>query len=147
MTVDSSVFFDVAPTERDHLMLRVVFITQEDPIYISVFWEEFEKHVDELKRNGISVNALVSLVPLGRDSTLALFKRIFGFYGPGGTARVFWKYLRSILNRRTTRRFAERIGARFLYVENIHSQEFLKFAGEQDVVISSRLPGSSGRSC
>jgi len=117
-------------------MLKVVFITQEDPIYISVFWEEFTKHVDELKQNGVSVNALVSLVPLGRDSMLSLFKRVFGFYGPRGTVRVFWKYLSSIMRRRTTKRFAERIGARFLYVENIHSKEFLKFAAEQDVVIS-----------
>lgn len=117
-------------------MLKVVFITQEDPIYISVFWEEFTKHVDHLRQNGVSVNALVSLVPLGRDSMLALFRRIFGFYGLGGTVRVAWKYTRSILSRRTTKRFAERIGARFLYVENIHSKEFLKFAGEQDVVIS-----------
>lgn len=117
-------------------MLNVVFITQEDPIYISVFWEEFTKHVDLLREKGVSVNALVSLVPLGRDSTFSLFRRVYGFYGPIGTLRVFWKYTRSILSRRTTRSFAERIGARFLYVENIHSKEFLKFAGEQDVVIS-----------
>lgn len=117
-------------------MLKVVFITQEDPIYISVFWEEFAKHMDELRQKGVAVNALVSLVPLGRNSMFSLFTRVFGLYGIGGTARVSWKYARSILSRRTTRRFAERIGARFLYVENIHSKEFLKFAGEQDVVIS-----------
>lgn len=117
-------------------MLKVVFITQEDPIYISVFWEEFTRHIQELRDNGVSVNALVSLVPLGRDSMFSLFKRVYGFYGPAGTMRVLWKYSASILCRRTTRRYAERIGARFMYVENIHSREFLKFASEQDVVIS-----------
>jgi len=87
-------------------MLKVVFITQEDPIYISVFWEEFTKHVNKLRQNGVSVNALVSLVPLGRDSMLSLFIRVFGFYGPRGTVSVFWKYLSSIMRRRTTKRSA-----------------------------------------
>ncbi len=117
-------------------MLNVVFITQEDPIYISVFWEEFSKHQTVLRENGISVNALVSLVPLGKDSLSSLFKRIYGFYGPVGTVRVAFKYARALILRRTTKRFAHGMGAGFMSVENIHSKEFIRFAGKQDVVIS-----------
>lgn len=133
---DTSVFFPLDPTERNARMLNVVFITQEDPIYISVFWEEFARHMDVLRSNGVSVNALVSLVPLGRDSMSALVSRIHGFYGMAGTVRIACKYASAIIMRRTTRRFAEMMGAEFLYVENIHSREFIKFARSQDVVIS-----------
>lgn len=117
-------------------MLKTVFITQEDPIYISVFWEEFVKSIDLLRKNGIEVKALVSLVPLGRDSKSALFRRVFGFYGPFGTLRIAGKYLNSLLHRRTTKEYARSMGADFMYVENIHSREFIRFAKQQDVVIS-----------
>jgi methionyl-tRNA formyltransferase len=117
-------------------MLKVVFITQEDPIYISSFWEEFTKHRLTLRENGVSVNALVSLVPLGRDSKTALFRRIYGFYGFFDTLRIARKYTVSMLNRKTTKHFAETLGAEFQYVENIHSREFIRFARKQDVAIS-----------
>lgn len=118
------------------MSLKVVFITQEDPIYLSVFWDEFSRHIGELREGGVSVNALVSLVPLGKDSMGALFKRVYGFYGLCGTAKIALKFAAARLRGRTTSRYARRMDTRFMYVENIHSREFIRFASEQDVVVS-----------
>jgi len=118
------------------LPLKVVFITQEDPIYLSAFWDEFSGHIDELRERGVSVNALVSLVPLGKSSMIALFKRVYGFYGFSDTTRMALKYVAARLRGRTTAKYARKMGMQFMYLDNIHSREFIAFASEQDVVVS-----------
>ena len=116
--------------------MKVLFITQEDPIYVAEFWEEFLKFKNELKTIGINVTGLVSLAPLGKSKKTSLFKRVYGMYGSFGTLKVGIRYIVAILKKRSIKRFAENLDTKFLNVRRIHSSEFIQFASRNDLIIS-----------
>lgn len=70
-------------------MLRVLFVTQDDPFYIPHFFREFARifHDDEIEVLGAVIQA-----PLGKKSFGALVRQMFDFYGPVDFLRVGCKY-------------------------------------------------------
>jgi len=117
--------------------MKILLITQEDPIYVSEFWDEFVSRQDELKSHNIEIEALVSLEPLGKSKKKDLFKRIYGMYGLAGTAKIAMKYLKARKNKRDIKYYAEKMGVRFINRPKIHSEEFLRIAGNTDIIVSA----------
>ena len=117
--------------------MKVLLITQEDPIYVSEFWDEFVLRQDELKSHNIEIEALVSLETLGKSKKTDLFKRIYGMYGLIGTTKIAMKYLKARMNRKDIKFYAEKMGVRFISRPRIHSEEFLKIARNTDLIISA----------
>ncbi len=66
------------------MSLRILFITQDDPFYVRVFFEEFLKAYKPLD----DVKGVVITRAIGKESTWALMKQMFAFYGP-------WDFLRT----------------------------------------------------
>ena len=68
---------------------RYVFITQEDPFYVRVFFEEFfrlESRLDE-------VSAVVIAPAMGKRSMAGLARQMWGFYGPTDFARMATRFV------------------------------------------------------
>ncbi|MBI5772909.1 MAG: formyl transferase [Verrucomicrobia bacterium] len=70
-------------------MLRVLFITQDDPFYIPHFFREFVRIFHD---GEIAVLGAVIQAPLGKKSFAALVRQMFDFYGPVDFLRVGGKY-------------------------------------------------------
>jgi len=114
--------------------LKVLFITQEDPLYVAEFWEEFSKYIGELKDKGISFSGIVSLETLGKKSKVDLFKQVYGFYGPIGTLKLGLKYLKK--RYRTIEYYANKMGFNFLKISKLNSKDFIEYVSKQDIVFS-----------
>jgi len=71
----------------------VVFVTQDDPFYTSVFFREFSRVFDP--STGISIPAIIVLTPLNRRSILNLAIDMYRFYGMGDFVRQGLRYLYS----------------------------------------------------
>ncbi|SPP99503.1 Fmt: predicted methionyl-tRNA formyltranserase [Candidatus Sulfobium mesophilum] len=68
--------------------LTLLFITQDDPFYVRIFFEEFLSaypHKEEIK--GVAMGEA-----LGKKNTLALANQMYNFYGAAGFFRVGAKY-------------------------------------------------------
>jgi methionyl-tRNA formyltransferase len=112
--------------------LRVAFITQDDPFYVRIFFEEFVRRYDALEE----VCAVVIAPPMGKKTFGALLRQMYEFYGLIDFVRVGIKY---VINRvmsklprwaRFGRSFSlehlcERHGIPVLHVQNINTEEFL----------------------
>ncbi len=114
--------------------MKLLFITQEDPIYVAEFWEEFKNYRDELKKSGIEITGLVSLEPLGQSSKVKLFKKVFSPYGLFGTFKLGIQYL--LKRYRTVKYYAALMNVPYYNVQKLHSDEFLDFSRQQDIIFS-----------
>lgn len=61
--------------------LNIVIVTQDDPFYIPVFFEEFFRIFDESE---IKLCGILVQVPLGKKSLIDLARQMLNFYGPAG---------------------------------------------------------------
>lgn len=68
--------------------MNIIFLTQDDPFYIKVFFEEFfrlHKPLEEIK--GIVISH-----PMGKKSTMKLARQMYDFYGAFDFIRMGMKY-------------------------------------------------------
>jgi methionyl-tRNA formyltransferase len=86
---------------------RVVFITQEDPFYVRLFFEELFRHWGDTAEIG----SVVIAPAMGHRSLLSLARQMYGLYGPLGFLRLGLRLLRY----RIAARLAPLIGARRSY--------------------------------
>jgi methionyl-tRNA formyltransferase len=70
--------------------MRIVFVTQEDPFYIQVFFETLFKNYGNLRE----IQGLVLCRTMGR-SLWKLIKQMYGFYGPVDFLRVGTRYVKN----------------------------------------------------
>src|SRR5262252_6288896 len=76
--------------------MRIVFLTQDDPIYILPFFDEFfRQELGELEVAGI-----FSCKTMGERGRMKLLRELLHLYGPGGLVRL--------LSRRVNFKLAER---------------------------------------
>lgn len=115
--------------------MKVLFITQEDPIYVSRFWETFVERSDRLDPS-VEISALVSLHALGKKTGGGLLKRVYGMYGLWGTWKIGLKYLTAKLAKRGIEDYSERLGVPYYRVTKVHDESFVSFASEQDLIVS-----------
>jgi len=74
--------------------LRLLFITQDDPFYVRLFFEEFFKHCKSLDE----IAAVVIAHAMGKKSYAKLARQMYDFYGPVNFMKMGTKYaLRKIL--------------------------------------------------
>jgi methionyl-tRNA formyltransferase len=67
---------------------KIVFITQEDPFYVRLFFEEFFKHYKPLE----DVVGVVIAPAMGKKTLKGLIKQMVDFYGPWDFTRMGFKY-------------------------------------------------------
>jgi len=115
--------------------VKILFITQEDPIYVGEFWDEFSNNIEKLSKK-INITGMVSLEPLGKSSKIDLFKRVYGLYGFYGSFKIGLKYLKNILSKKGLKYYADKMNINYITTNDIHSKDFIKFASEQDLLIS-----------
>jgi methionyl-tRNA formyltransferase len=80
--------------------MRIVFLTQDDPIYILPFFDEFFRQ----ELDGIEVMGIFSCKTMGDRGRLRLLRELLGLYGPLGLLRL--------LVRRLNFKVAERLPAK-----------------------------------
>jgi methionyl-tRNA formyltransferase len=74
--------------------LRLLFITQDDPFYVRLFFEEFLKHYKSLHE----IAAVVIAHAMGKKSYVKLARQMYDFYGPVNFMKMGTKYaLRKML--------------------------------------------------
>lgn len=131
------------------MTFKILFITQEDPFYVRLFFEEFLAHFtykDEI--------AGVVIAPtMGKKSLGKLVRQMYGFYGPVDFVRMGLRYIYfKLMNRLTgvwrTRQFysirqvCEHYRVPVLETPNINDAAFLASIGSLgiDLVISVAAP-------
>lgn len=68
---------------------RFVFITQEDPFYVRIFFEEFFANFPNRER----VAAVVIAPSMGKKSIVQLARQMYDFYGPVDFVRMGFRYV------------------------------------------------------
>jgi len=116
--------------------LSVIFVTQDDPIYVGTFWSEFSKFSTELTENGIEVKKIVVLQPLGKRSKVQLIKHLLNFYGPLDTFKLGLRFLKSKLAENPIISASKNLGTEVLYVQSVNTDDFIQQARETDIVFS-----------
>ncbi len=67
--------------------LRILFITQDDPFYIRIFFEEFLKSY----RNKVNILGVVICPTMGKKSLSRIARQMFDFYGLVDFLRMLWR--------------------------------------------------------
>lgn len=87
------------------MSIKIAFLTQEDPFYVRLFFEEFFAHTPGLK----GIVAVYLAPPMGKRSLRALARQMFDFYGPLNFVRMGMRYVwHKVAARRPVQRDAER---------------------------------------
>jgi len=128
---------------------KITVITQEDPFYVRVFFEEFLKNYPD--RNEIL--SVVVAPTMGKKSLSKLVKQMYDFYGPINFLRVGFRFaLYKVLAKfgdwlptnsyYSIEHLCKHYGVNVRYVDNINSEAFLAELTEQDLdlVISVAAP-------
>lgn len=68
--------------------LNIIFITQNDPFYVRLFFEEFLCNYEDQK----GIRAVVIAPAMGKKGFSSLVRQMFNFYGPVDFIRVGFKY-------------------------------------------------------
>lgn len=71
------------------MSMRILFITQDDPFYVRIFFEEFFKSYRSLEE----IKGVVFTRAIGKKSTFSLMKQMWEFYGPWHFFRVGTSYV------------------------------------------------------
>ena len=78
------------------MAFKILFITQEDPFYVRLFFEEFLAHFPH--RDEIA--GVVIAPTMGKNSLSKLVRQMYGFYGPVDFVRMGWRYVHyKLMNR------------------------------------------------
>ena len=76
------------PADTDYKPFRLLFITQDDPFYVRLFFEEFFKHYKSLHE----IAAVVIAHAMGKKSYAKLARQMYDFYGPVNFMKMGTKY-------------------------------------------------------
>ena len=74
---------------KNYENLNILFITQEDPFYVQLFFEEFLKNFRDPSR----IKGVIICSTLGKNSLLQLAKQMLNFYGIFGFMLMSSKYI------------------------------------------------------
>ena len=70
------------------MKFRILFITQDDPFYVKLFFEEFFRNYKDLDE----IRGVVIAQAMGKKSLFALANQMYNFYGPFNFIKVGSKY-------------------------------------------------------
>jgi methionyl-tRNA formyltransferase len=128
---------------------RILFITQDDPFYVRLFFEEFFESYKSLNE----IAAIVIAQAMGKKSHSKLARQMYDFYGPLDFTRMGMKYaLYKILARLpdafgkngsfSLAQLCSNYRIPVIYENRINSQDFLKAVKDIniDLIISVAAP-------
>jgi methionyl-tRNA formyltransferase len=129
--------------------VKVLFITQNDPIYVREFFDELAN----LELDGIDVVAVAIAPAMNKKTLLDLARQMLDFYGPVDFVRMGFRFVMAKIGARlpvslrfgrtfSIQQAAEKAGIGVLEVANVNSPEFVRFVcGEAvDVIVSVAAP-------
>ncbi len=111
--------------------LRIHIVTEEDPLYVPVFFREF---FAKLPRGPIVVTGVDITPPLNQKTPMALAGKLYDFYGPIDFARLAFRYasakVKDVLMPAgswagTIPRIAARYGVPSRVVSNVNAPEYV----------------------
>ena len=133
----------------EKMNFRVLFITQDDPFYVRLFFEEFfkiYKHLNEIK-------GVVITRAMGNKSLFKLARQMYDFYGPMDFLKIGLKYAGyktvaitpSFLRKNghySLAHLCEHYGIQVIHESNINSMDFLDKVKRMglDLIISVASP-------
>jgi len=132
-----------------HTPLKILFITQDDPFYVRLFFEEFFKHYKRLQE----ISGVVIAHAMGIKSYAKLARQMYDFYGPinfsiMGTRYALRKLLAHLPNAfrknggYNLSQLCRHYGIAIIYESSINSAAFLKTVKDMniDLIISVAAP-------
>jgi methionyl-tRNA formyltransferase len=118
--------------------LRVLFITEDDPLYVIRFFEVFFREYpgDTVEVCGITIDR-----PFHEPPTKTL-RRMLGLYGPVGVARIARRFLWARLRGRSIGRLARRHSIPMHPTTSVNSPEYIERVRQlaPDVIVSVAAP-------
>jgi methionyl-tRNA formyltransferase len=128
---------------------KVIFITQDDPIYVREFFDEFFT----LDWADISIHGIVLAPPMGKKRFADLIAQMWNFYGPVDFVRMGVRFVATRLAARlpsflrlgrdiTIRQIAERNRIPVTMVDDLNDSTFVQSVNQYgiDVLISVAAP-------
>lgn len=133
----------------DRSPLKILFITQDDPFYVRLFFEEFFARYPRLQE----IAGVVIARAMGKKSYTALARQMYRFYGPVDFVRMGTRYAVKKLSARIPGRFAKnggrtlgqlcgQYGVPVIHESRINAPDFLKTvkAMNVDLIVSVAAP-------
>src|SRR3954452_9558751 len=118
--------------------LRILFVTEDDPLYVIRLFEVFfrEYPVDRMEICAITIDR-----PFHEPPWKTL-RRMLRFYGPWGVGRLSTRFLRAKLSGRSIARLAQEKGIAMLPAASVNSPEYLERVRRlaPDVIVSVAAP-------
>jgi len=129
--------------------MNIVFITQEDPFYVRVFFEEFFSAYPDKSE----IKAVVIAPTMGKKSLWSLVRQMYGFYGLINFFKVGFRYVGykigagfsrflPVRNNYSIEQVCHNSGIAVIHAQDINSEEFLnRFDGMGlDLIVSVAAP-------
>lgn len=126
------------PSPTPEAPLRLLVITENDPLYVRQFFEVFFR---ELPKDCINLLG-VTVLPAFREPLLSTARRVFRFYGARDFLRVLPRFFAAKLKGQSIERLAHRFGFPLLETQSVNSQAYLDRVQtlRPDVIISVAAP-------
>lgn len=118
--------------------LKVIIITQEDPLYVielfKIFFNEYPR--DEIYLIGITIDGAF------HESLPRTLRRLVGMYGWYDTLRLGARFLRKRIRGISISSLAARNGVKAMPTESVNDPDYIRRVREQapDVILSSACP-------
>lgn len=120
--------------------MKVLFITQDDPIYVREFFDEFLG----LDRADIMLHGIVLAPPMGKKRLSDLIAQMWNFYGPVDFVRMGVRFVATRLTARlpsflrfgrdvTIRQIAESYGIPVTLVDDLNDSAFVQSVRQNDI--------------
>jgi len=118
--------------------LRVLFVTEDDPLYVIRFFEVFlrEYPADTMEICGITIDRP------WHEPIWKTLRRLTGLYGIGGVARLGTRFLRARLSGRSIARLAAERSIPMVPARSVNAPEYMARVRqlEPDVIVSVAAP-------
>ena len=121
-----------------HRKLRVLFVTEDDPIYVIRFFDSF---LVEYPREQFDLVGMTIVAPF-RESLAATARRMLSFYGVVGSARLAARFAAAKLRRRSIATLAKRDGVPLVSTSSVNDPGYVARIRElyPDVIVSVAAP-------
>ncbi|KPK96509.1 MAG: formyl transferase [Omnitrophica WOR_2 bacterium SM23_72] len=118
--------------------LKILFITQEDPFYVKIFFEEFFT----LYPHKENILGVVVCPTMGKKSLKNLVRQMFEFYGPIDFARMVGRYLTIKLTGDGISKVCKKFKVPVYQEKDINEESFINQWKERniDVIVSIAAP-------
>lgn len=118
--------------------LRILFVTQDDPFYIRIFFEEFLKCYE----NQVNILGVVICPTMGKKSISRMASQMFDFYGLKDFLRMLWRFFLVKITRSTLEELIKAHQIPVFKSTNVNGTDFIDFWKKENlnVIISIAAP-------